>query len=182
MEVHGSPFFPGTPDLSHPVRKRENHGVTNRKLTHSFHQSSTRSRPRRTFCEEVLSPCTGREHCHRRRCRRTHPQVGSGGWGRRTRWLQPLLWSPPLFLKAPDGSSVRTPDGKMKYSSWNPDTILLKEVWNDNFLLNCELSSKEDKCTSKFPSRLRLAGGALALNSCCDSSVQPSLFGHTLRG
>lgn len=37
-------------------------------------------------------------------------------------------------------------------------------------------------CTSKFPSRLRLAGGALALNSCCDSSVYPSLFGHTLKG
>lgn len=35
--------------------------------------------------------------------------------------------------------------------------------------------------TSKFPSRLRLAGGALALNSCCDSSAYPSLFGHTLK-
>jgi len=36
--------------------------------------------------------------------------------------------------------------------------------------------------TSKFPSRLRLVGGALAMSSCCDSSASPSLFGHTLKG
>lgn len=78
----------------------------------------------------------------------------------------------------------------------------LKEVWQPNrfslweFCLGMktvrvkECYSLDDKgmilsvfvwYTSKFPSRLRLAGGALALNSCCDSSVYPSLFGHTLK-
>lgn len=38
----------------------------------------------------VISPYMVRERCHRRHCRMTHPQVRSGDWGRRTRWLQPL--------------------------------------------------------------------------------------------
>lgn len=46
MEVHGSPFSPGTPGLSHPYMVKE--------------------------------------HCHRKHCRKTHPQVRSGDWGRRT--------------------------------------------------------------------------------------------------
>lgn len=45
---------------------------------------------------------------------------------------------------------------------------------------NSEEAAGAARLTSKLPSRLRLAGGALALNSCCESSTSPSLFGHTL--
>lgn len=131
MEVHGSPFSPGTPGLSHPVRKH-NRCVTNRhtNVTHigahihvrTVEGTAFRSRLSHTGCEtpprnywltnwgkKVILPYMVRERCHRRHCRMTLPQVRSGDWGRRTRWLQPLLWNPPLTLKAPGGSSVHTP-------------------------------------------------------------------------
>lgn len=66
--------------------------------------------------KNIISPYMVRERCRRIHCRMTPPQVRSGDWGRRTRWLQPLLWNPPLTLKAPGGSSAHTPRGK--FSIW----------------------------------------------------------------
>lgn len=141
------------------------------------------------------------ERCHLRRCRRTHLQVGWGGWDRSSRWRPPLPWNPPLRLKAPGGSSARIPtvfssithlksavSAKLDFVSnktakiwwpkrierWQQPCLRLRCGWTEGrIVLVCR--------TSKFPSRLRLAGGALALNCCSDSSVKASLFGHTLQ-
>lgn len=55
-------------------------------------------------------PYMVRERCRQRHCRMTRPQVRSGDWGRKIRWLRPLLWNPPPSLKAPGGSWAHTPD------------------------------------------------------------------------
>ncbi len=128
MEVHGSPFSPGTPGLSHPVRKHircvkkqaykgNTHPHTYKDSWRSSFQLKAQSRSlwKKPWIidwltgEKVISPYMVRERCHRRHCRMTLPQVRSGDSGRRTRWLQPLLWNPPLTLKAPGGSSAHTP-------------------------------------------------------------------------
>lgn len=121
MEVLCTPFSPETPGLSHPVKstwqplcQRHTQKVSAQELNHTSARVEKRSEVLLTH-KKTISPCMERERCHRRHCRKTHQQVRSGDWGRRTRWLQPQPWNPPRFLKVPGGCSAHTPEEREAY-------------------------------------------------------------------